>query len=267
MKIAVGSDQQAALSLQGFSKFFGGVHAVEDVNLEVLQGERHVLIGPNGAGKSTLFNLITGEIVRDKGQIFVYGHNISHEPVQRRIDMGIGRTYQTSSLFSNLTVLENLFLAVWKRGEQPSNRLATLFRPWMKYREQCAQALEVAQQVSLDNKMEVGVSELSHGEQRQLELAITLAHQPRLLLLDEPMAGLSANERSFMTKLIMGLGSAITVLLIEHDIDIAFRIADTVSVLHQGQIIAKGTPETIRANQQVQEIYTMGTETAGNNHV
>ncbi len=267
MNIPVGSDQQPALSLQSVSKSFGGVHAVVDVNLNVLQGERHVLIGPNGAGKSTLFNLITGEIFRDRGEIFVFEHNLSHEPVQRRISEGIGRTYQTSSLFTNLTVEENLFLAVWKQGKPPSGRLAALFRPWRKYRDQCSQALEFAGQVGLDKKKDVVVSELSHGEHRQLELAITLAHQPKILLLDEPMAGLSANERTFMTKLILGLSSSITVLLIEHDIDIAFRIADTVSVLHQGQIIARGTPSAIRENSQVQEIYTLGTEASRTNHV
>jgi branched-chain amino acid transport system ATP-binding protein len=267
MNSHVGSDQQPAVSLQDVSKSFGGVEAVVDVNLRVLQGENHVLIGPNGAGKSTLFNLITGEIFRDKGEIVVFGRNLSHEPVQERIGMGVGRTYQTSNLFAHLTVEENLFLAVWKRGNSPTGLLSTLFRPWRQYRNQREQALEVARQVGLEDKMDVGVRDLSHGEHRQLELAITLAHQPRILLLDEPMAGLSANERFFMTKLIMGLGSVITVLLIEHDIDIAFRIADTVSVLHQGQIIAKGTPGDIRANHHVQQIYTLGTEAARNNHV
>ncbi|RJQ80930.1 MAG: ABC transporter ATP-binding protein [Desulfobacteraceae bacterium] len=262
----IGSDQRPALSLNGVSKSFEGIEAVVDVNMEIATGESRALIGPNGAGKSTLFNLITGEIPRDKGRILVRGWDVTHQPVRRRIELGVGRTYQTSNLFMDMTVRENLFLSVWKRGRPPAGPLATLFRAWTGYARQFTQVMEVAEQVGLNNKLEVPVSELSHGEHRQLELGLTLGHKPAMLLLDEPMAGLSANERAFMTNLIMGLRGWITILIIEHDIDIAFRVADKVSVLHQGRIIAEGTPSEVRANRLVQEIYTLSQKGNGRGH-
>ncbi|MEW6265417.1 MAG: ABC transporter ATP-binding protein [Thermodesulfobacteriota bacterium] len=257
---ARGSDQSPALTLEGVSKSFGGVEAVVQVSLTVAQGESRALIGPNGAGKSTLFNLITGEVPRDQGRIILFGQDLTLAPVQRRIQMGLGRTYQTSNLFMNLTVRENLFLAVWKRGQASAGRWATLFRSWRRFSQECAEAEKVALDVGLAPRLDLPVNELSHGEHRQLELGLTLAHQPRILLLDEPMAGLSAPERTFMTSLIMGLRSRVTVLFIEHDLDIAFSLADMVSVLHQGQIIAAGSPLEVKANQQVQEIYTLRTK-------
>ena len=261
--VAMGSDQKSALTLKGVSRSFGGINAVVDVDLVVPSGERRALIGPNGAGKSTLFNLITGEISVDQGQICLYGQDLTEDPVQKRIQMGLGRTYQTSNLFMQMTVQENIFLAAWRRGERSSSKLRTLFRSWKKYPEQCSHARELAALVGLAEKIHVTANELSHGEHRQLELGITLAHDPRILLLDEPMAGLSANERIFMTDLIMGLRSHITVVIIEHDIETAFRIADQVSVLHQGRIIAEGSPDQVRANQGVQEIYTLSSEANG----
>ena len=260
---AMVSDQKSALTLKGVSRSFGGIEAVADVDLVVPSGERRALIGPNGAGKSTLFILITGDISLDRGQICLYGQDLTEDPVQNRIQLGLGRTYQTSNLFMQMTVQENIFLAAWKRGEHSSSKFRTLFRSWKKYPEQCSRAREVAALVGLSEKIDVTASELSHGEHRQLELGITLAHDPRILLLDEPMAGLSANERIFMTDLIMGLHSHITLVIIEHDIETAFRIADQVSVLHQGRIIAEGSPAQVRANQGVQEIYTLSLEANG----
>jgi len=145
--------------------------------------------------------------------------------------------------------------------------LATLFRPWRRFDDHCSHTLKIARQVGLEDKFNVPVSDLSHSEHRRLELGITLAHDPKILLLDEPMAGLSASERSSMTELIMGLGPEITVVIIEHDIDVAFSIAHRVSVLHQGSIIAEGSPEGIRANSQVQEIYTLSRNSNGHQHV
>ncbi len=256
-----------ALLLKNTSKSFGGIDAVKDVDLAINMGESRALIGPNGAGKTTLYNLVTGEIRLDRGEIFLFGHDLTHEPVQKRIQLRMGRTYQISNLFQELTVQENLFLAAWKRGKTNPSLLSTLFRSWRKFNDQCSHAQEIARQVGLENKFSVPVSELSHGENRQLELGITLAHEPKILLLDEPMAGLSATESSLMTELIMGLKSAMTLVIIEHNIDVAFSIADEVSVLHQGSIIAEGSPEEIRANPQVQEIYTLGRNSSGHQHV
>lgn len=245
------------LVLQNVSKSFGGIDAIRGVNLTVAEGESRALIGPNGAGKSTLFNLATGEIPLDRGRILLFGRDLTQAPVQQRIASQMGRTYQVSNLFSELTVEENLFLASWQTRSRKVSALATLFRSWRRFDNQRRHIAQIADRVGLTDQFDAPVAELSHGEQRQLELGITLAHDPRLLLLDEPMAGLSAAERGFMTDLIMGLKSEITVVIIEHDIDVAFSIADQVSVLHHGAIIAEGTPEQIEANEKVQEIYTL----------
>ena len=251
-----------ALVLQNVSKSFGGIDAIRKVNLTVAEGESRALIGPNGAGKSTLFNLATGEVQLDRGRILLFGRDMTQAPVQKRIANQMGRTYQVSNLFTELTVEENLFLASWQTRSRKASIFSTLFRSWKKFGNQRRHIAEIAERVGLEDKFDVPVSELSHGEHRQLELGITLSHDPRLLLLDEPMAGLSAGERGFMTKLIMGLKSEITVVIIEHDIDVAFSIADQVSVLHYGAIIAEGTPEDIEANEKVQEIYTLSREEA-----
>jgi branched-chain amino acid transport system ATP-binding protein len=162
-----------------------------------------------------------------------------------------------SNLFVQLTVEENLFLASWKTRGKRTSPIAMLFRSWRKFENQRRHVAQIANRVGLADKFDVPVEALSHGEHRQLELGITLAHEPKILLLDEPMAGLSAGERGFMTELIKSLKPEITVVIIEHDIDVAFNIADQVSVLHHGAIIAEGTPEQIEANAQVQQIYTL----------
>jgi len=246
-----------ALVLKNVSKSFGGIVAVDKVDLTVVVGESRALIGPNGAGKSTLFNLITGEIRLDEGRILLFGKDLTHEPVQKRIVSQLGRTYQISNLFAQLTVQENLFLASWPAWKRKVSFVATLFRSWRRFENQRRHIVKIAHKVGLEDKLDTRVDELSHGQHRQLELGITLAHQPRVLLLDEPMAGLSAAERGFMTQLIMGLKSEITVVIIEHDISVAFSIADQVSVLHRGAIIAEGSPEQIADNPEVQQIYTL----------
>ncbi|MBI4774194.1 MAG: ABC transporter ATP-binding protein [Deltaproteobacteria bacterium] len=246
-----------ALVLENVSKSFGGIDAVSKVNLSVSVGESRALIGPNGAGKSTLFNLTTGEIPLDRGRIILFGKDLTREPVKKRITSQLGRTYQVSNLFSRLTVQENLFLASWQTRRARTSPIATLLRSWRAFEHLRRHVAQTAHRVGLDGKLDTPVEELSHGEQRQLELGVTLAHEPRILLLDEPMAGLSAAERKFMTELIMSLKPEITVVIIEHDIDVAFSIADRVSVLHHGAIIAEGTPREIEDNPQVQQIYTL----------
>ena len=255
-----------ALVLKNVSKSFGGIVAVDKVDLTVTMGESRALIGPNGAGKSTLFNLVTGEIASDEGRILLFGKDLTHEPVQKRIASQLGRTYQVSNLFSQLTVQENLFLASWQTRTRKASLPATLFRSWRKFDNQRRHVLEIADRVGLADRLEVPVNELSHGEHRQLEMGITLAHEPRILLLDEPMAGLSAGERGFMTDLIMSLKPEITVVIIEHDINVAFSIADQVSVLHHGAIIAEGSPAQIEKNPEVQQIYTLSRASRDSQH-
>jgi branched-chain amino acid transport system ATP-binding protein len=263
---STGSNHTRALILKNVSKSFGGIDAVKDVDLVINTGESRALIGPNGAGKTTLYNLITGEIRLDRGEVFLFDINLTYEPIRKRIQLGMGRTYQMSNLFQELTVQENLFLAAWKQKEVCASVTAILFRSWRKFNDPCDRVMKIAQQIGLEKKLNVPVNELSHGEHRQLELGITLAHDPKILLLDEPMAGLSTMERSFMTQQIIGLKSKITIVIIEHDIDVAFSIADQVSVLHQGSIIAEGSPEQIRANPLVQEIYTLSRNSNGHRH-
>jgi branched-chain amino acid transport system ATP-binding protein len=255
-----------ALVLKNVSKSFGGIVAVSKVDLTVTMGESRALIGPNGAGKSTLFNLVTGEIPLDEGRILLFGKDLTREPVQKRIASQLGRTYQISNLFPQLTVQENLFLASWKTRRKKISIIATLFRSWRSFENQHRHIARIAQRVGLEDKLDIKVDELSHGENRQLELGITLAHEPRILLLDEPMAGLSIAERGFMTELIMGLKPEITVVIIEHDIDVAFSIADQVTVLHHGAIIAEGTPEQIGNNREVQQIYTLSRQSKDSHH-
>jgi len=246
-----------AMVLNNVSKSFGGIDAVSNVDLTVETGESRALIGPNGAGKTTLFNLVTGEIPLDRGNIMLFGKDMTEAAVQKRIASQLGRTYQVSNLFTQLTVQENLFLASWQTRRKKPSVFATLFRSWRKFGNQRRHIAKVAQRVGLEENLDTMVDELSHGEHRQLELGITLAHEPRLLLLDEPMAGLSIAEREFMTRLIMSLKSDITVIIIEHDIDVAFSIADTVTVLDHGAVVAEGTPDEIENNPQVQQIYTL----------
>jgi branched-chain amino acid transport system ATP-binding protein len=196
----------------------------------------------------------------------LFGKDLTREPVQKRIASQLGRTYQVSNLFSQLTVQENLFLASWQTRKKKASLIATLFRSWRKFENQRRHLAKIAHRVGLENKLETTVDELSHGEHRQLELGITLAHEPRILLLDEPMAGLSVAERGFMTELIMSLKSEITVVIIEHDIDVAFSIADQVSVMHHGAIIAEGRPEQIENNREVQQIYTLNRHSKDSHH-
>jgi branched-chain amino acid transport system ATP-binding protein len=255
-----------ALVLKNVSKSFGGIAAVSKVDLTVTMGESRALIGPNGAGKSTLFNLVTGEIPLDEGRILLFGKDLTREPVQKRIASHLGRTYQISNLFSQLTVQENLFLASWQTRTRKASLISTLFRSWRKFENQRRHLAEIANRVGLEDKLDITVDELSHGEHRQLELGLTLAHEPRILLLDEPMAGLSAAERGFMTKLIMSLKAEITVVIIEHDINVAFSIADQVSVLHHGAIIAEGSPKQIENNREVQQIYTLSRQSKDSQH-
>jgi branched-chain amino acid transport system ATP-binding protein len=240
-----------ALRLDGVSRFFGGLRAVDAVDLAVRPGERRALIGPNGAGKTTLFNLIAGTLPVTSGRILLFGQDVTRHAAHRRVGLGLARTFQVSNLFPALTVLENCQLAV--QALTPV-RLA-MHRPLGHYREIEARALEMLAAVGLAERATLVVRNLSHGEQRQLEIALALAGHPRLLLLDEPTAGLSPAESALMAGLLGRLDPAMTVLMIEHDMDIALALAERVTVLHYGRVIADGARDEVKASPLVQEIY------------
>jgi branched-chain amino acid transport system ATP-binding protein len=240
-----------ALRLDGVSKVFGGLRAVDGVSLAVEAGERRALIGPNGAGKTTLFNLIAGALPVTQGTIRLFGEDVTRMAAHRRAWAGLARTFQISNLFPTLSVLENCLLAV--QALTPA-RLA-MHRPLGRYPALHARARATLDAVGLADRAGAAVRQLSHGEQRQLEIGLALAGAPRLLLLDEPTAGLSPAESRHMANLLGGLDPAMTVLIIEHDMDIALEIARQVTVLHYGRVIADGTREEIRAHPLVREIY------------
>jgi branched-chain amino acid transport system ATP-binding protein len=239
-----------ALQLEGLGRRFGGLHAVSDVTLAVAPGERRAILGPNGAGKTTLFNLISGDYKPTSGRVVFFGEDLTHLPPRKRARRGLTRTYQTALLFLGLSVLDNLYLAV--RGVVPWR--LSMIRPG-RGDLHVQRARELAGQVGLREDLDRKVGELSHGEQRQLEIGMALAGNPRLLMLDEPAAGLSPAERTTLVGLLEQLDPSVTILLIEHDMDVAFRIARHVTVMHEGRVIADGTPDEIRNNQLVHDIY------------
>ncbi len=244
-------DQKLAIVTRQVSKTFGGVKAVQGVDLSIAVGERRALIGPNGAGKSTLFNLITGEIPVDNGQIEVLGRDATRLSVQRRARLGLGRTYQISQLFLNLTVEQGLFLACGAG----TGIAFSMFSRWRDRGEDLEWIRDVAEQVGLTEHLHRTVGELAHGLQRQLELGMALAMRPRLVMLDEPAAGLSPAERQTLVGLILKMAPDITLILIEHDMDIVMELAQRITVLHRGAVITEGTPEEIRQDETVQRIY------------
>jgi branched-chain amino acid transport system ATP-binding protein len=246
----VNAHESAVLRLRGLSCRFGGVQAVSSVDLDVRGGERRAILGPNGAGKTTLFNLISGEVFPTAGRVEVFGRDIAVMPVRKRVRLGLTRTYQTSRLFSGLSVVENLYLAVL--GIQ-GGHLRPLRLP--RDRDLRQRAGAIAERVGLNDRLEVTVGSLSHGEQRQLEVGVALAGSPRILMLDEPAAGLSPAERGSLAELLLSLDPAVTLLLVEHDMDVALRVATWVTVMHEGRIVAEGTPDEIRANQLVHDLY------------
>jgi branched-chain amino acid transport system ATP-binding protein len=241
----------AALSLTGLSKEFGGLRAVDGVSLTVAPGERRAIIGPNGAGKTTLFSLISGEARPTGGHITLFGHDVTRAAPHRRAGLGLARTYQITNLFPRLTALENCLLAV----QALSPAKFHVHRALSRYPAFYERARRVLDAVGLADKEAEAVRNLSHGEQRQLEIALALAGSPRLLLLDEPTAGLSPAESHAMTALLKNLDAAITVLVIEHDMDVAFALTNRITVLHYGKVVADGMAHEVKANALVQEIY------------
>jgi branched-chain amino acid transport system ATP-binding protein len=240
-----------ALSLAGLSKEFGGLRAVDGVSLDVGPGERRAIIGPNGAGKTTLFSLISGETRPTGGRISLFGRDVTWLAPHRRAALGLARTYQITNLFPRLTALENCLLAV----QALTSAKFHLHRSLSRYPAFHDRARAVLDAVGLGDKAEEAVRNLSHGEQRQLEIALSQARAPRRQLLDEPPAGLSPAESHTMTALLKSLDPAITLLVIEHDMDVAFALTDRITVLHYGKVVADGLAQDVKANALVQEIY------------
>jgi branched-chain amino acid transport system ATP-binding protein len=239
------------LELRGLSKSFGGLHAVRDVTFKIMPGDRKAIIGPNGAGKTTLFNLITGIYPSSSGQVLLFGKDVTTMPSHRRTAMGMARTFQITSLFPRLTVLDNVLLAI--KGLKPSKFV--MWRFLSSYKDVYDKAHQLLEQATFLDRANTEVRYLSHGEQRQLEIVLGLASDPNILLLDEPAAGLSSGESVEMTEFLMRLDPKLAILLIEHDMDVVFDLASTISVLHFGQILETGTPKQIQTSQKVQEIY------------
>ncbi|MFE6845257.1 ABC transporter ATP-binding protein [Streptomyces sp. NPDC057686] len=239
------------LELRQVSRHFGSFRALDDVALTVRAGARHAIIGPNGAGKSTLFGLISGTLPVTGGSVFVDGKDVTRLPVHRRVGLGVAATFQHSSLFLRESVLENVLLAVLRRA---GGGLGGLRRVGARPKE-LAQAHALLERVGLPTRHEATAAELSHGERRQLEVAVALATGPRLLLLDEPAAGMSPAETARLTELIAALPGEVTVLFVEHDLDMVFELADTVSVMHLGRHLMTGSPDEVRASSEVQTAY------------
>jgi branched-chain amino acid transport system ATP-binding protein len=226
---------------------------VRDVDLDVAHGERRAILGPNGAGKTTLFNLISGDIPQTSGTIEFQGMDVGEVPSAGRTRLGMGRTYQKSRLFLGLSVEDNLYLAVL--GSRDGH--LRMVRKSVD-REMRERARELATMVGLESRIADLVGNISHGEQRQLEVAMARATEPTLMLLDEPASGLSRGERVALTDLLLQLDRSITLILIEHDMDVALRVAEHVTMMHDGRKIVEGTPDEIRANQTVHELYLGG---------
>ncbi len=242
---------ESLLRIESLCKSFGAVNACLDLSLTVHAGEIHALIGPNGAGKTTLLNQIAGDLTPDSGRIFLAGQEITHLPLYRRAPLGLARSYQITSVFANLTVEENMLLAIqahhghsfrfWGRGLTDPKLLTEL-----------GPALET---VGLSERAEIIAGHLSHGEKKQLEVGMALACKPRLLLLDEPMAGMGPGGTIELSKLIRKLKKEMTILLVEHDMEAIFALADRITVLVYGEVVATGSVEEIRSNPAVREAY------------
>jgi branched-chain amino acid transport system ATP-binding protein len=240
-----------ALQTSGLSKRFGGLVAVDQVSLDVLPGQVHCIIGPNGAGKTTLINLLSGDLTPSAGTIRLNGHDIAGLPSHRISRLGIGRSYQRTNIFAEFTVAENCWLAAQSR--LPSSM--RFVRPAAREIGVATRAENAIALAGLTARAATRASSLSHGEQRQLELALMLATEPQVLLLDEPMAGMSADETLRMVALIKRLKIGHTLVLIEHDMDAVFAVADVITVMVNGAMLASGAPETIRASRAVQDAY------------
>jgi branched-chain amino acid transport system ATP-binding protein len=244
---------QAILETHDLSKHFGGLRAVDGVTMQVREGALHSIIGPNGAGKTTFFNLLSGNLRPTRGRVVFRGRDITGVPLHRTAHLGIGRSFQITNIFPNLTVLENVRLAAQALGGDNFK----LLRHYRRYHNYVQRALEVIAQVGLDGKESVPATALPHGDKRKLELAILLAPDPQLLLLDEPTAGMASEQVPALMEVIEGIrrSGGKTILLVEHNMNVVMNVSDLVTVMHQGRVLAEGTPKEIAANEAVQRAY------------
>jgi branched-chain amino acid transport system ATP-binding protein len=245
----------AILQTESLSKSFGALRAVNDVSLSIEAGSLHSIIGPNGAGKTTLFNLLTGTFPPTSGRIVLDGRDITGTPAERVAHLGLARSYQRTTVFPAFSLLDNVWVAAFATGKSWQG---LIWRNAGRYPEVVERARKALDDVGLLAKADVPAREISHGEQRQLELAIALAAAPRVLLLDEPAAGLSPDETRKMVALVRTLKGRYTIVLIEHKIDIIMSVSDRISVMHFGSLIAEGTPQEIQRNPEVRKAYLGG---------
>jgi branched-chain amino acid transport system ATP-binding protein len=241
---------EPALRLRRVGRRFGGLLAVSDVDLDVAHGERRAILGPNGAGKTTLFNVIAGDMPPSTGTVELFGEDVTNMPARHCARAGLARTYQQSRMLLGLTVADSIYLSVLGTGR---GRLRPVLLP--RDRDMRERAREAARRVAIDHKLGELVGNLSHGEHRQVAIAMALAAEPRLLMLDEPASGLSRGERQLLTELLLELDRDITLILIEHDMDVALRVAEYVTMMHNGSVIVEGTPDEIRSNTLVHDLY------------
>ena len=241
---------EPALRLRGVGRRFGGLLAVSDVDLDVAHGERRAILGPNGAGKTTLFNVIAGDIPPTTGTVELFGEDVTNSPARHCARAGLARTYQQSRMLLGVTVEDSIYLSILGTH---SGRLRPVLLP--RDREMRERARAAAGRVAIDHKLDELVGNLSHGEHRQVAIAMALAAEPRLLMLDEPASGLSRGERQLLTELLLDLDRGITLILIEHDMDVALRVAERVTMMHNGHVIVEGSPDEIRANTLVHDLY------------
>jgi len=251
----INRDKVPVLELKNLCKSFEGLQATRNVTLCIMPGDRKAIIGPNGAGKTTLFNLITGIYPVTSGHVMLFGQDVTKWPSHQRTALGMARTFQVTSLFPKLTVLDNVLLAI--EGLKLSKFV--MWRFMSSYKDAYAKAYKLLEQAGFLDRKDTEVRNLSHGEQRQLEIVLGLASDPKILLLDEPAAGLSTGESTEMAHFLMKLDPNLAILLIEHDMDVVFDVADEISVLHFGEVLESGTPEQIKKSARVQEIY-LGTD-------
>jgi branched-chain amino acid transport system ATP-binding protein len=243
--------EEPCIRIEHLTKSFGGLMAVKNVSLKVAPGEHRAILGPNGAGKTTFFNLVAGVLPPTQGKIYFHGEDITRLPCHKRAHRGMARTFQITNLFFNLPVIENILLAV----QALEKTKFSLLRSINAYPHLYEKGLEMLTEVGLQDVKDEVISNLSYGMQRQIEILLALTREPRLLLLDEPTAGLSPAEASIMVEMLKKLPSAITMMIIEHDMDVAFELAESITVLHFGEVLAEGSNAEIRANEEVQKIY------------
>jgi branched-chain amino acid transport system ATP-binding protein len=241
----------SVLAVNNLSKSFGGLRVTNNVNLTVTQGERRLIIGPNGAGKTTLFNLITGELSPDAGSVSLFERDITRLPSRKRTHLGMARTYQIITLFARDSIAHNVTLALLGLSTLRWNPFVALDRQ----AHLAAQARDALKRVGLDNIAERPLAQTSYGERRRVEIAMALAQNPKLILLDEPLAGLSIDERQDVRRLLLAIPRDVTIVMIEHDMDVALDLADRITLLHFGEVIVEGTRAEVVADPRTRKVY------------